>query len=707
MAEKLHADFESRSTVDLLKVGLDNYAKHPTTDIWCMSFAFNDEDVDLWTPGEMLPQRVVDHIESGGLLYGHNVNFEWTIWNEIGVKRYSWPELKIEQCRCTMAMAYAMALPGALEKVAAAVGLDHRKDMKGHRLMLQMSKPRRIDPGDTIIWWDDPDRLKRLYAYCIQDTVVEREVEKRLVPLSKSEQAVWFLDQKINARGVPVDIPTIKAALNIVAYEKERLDAEMVRVTDGWVSATSNTNRLNDWLVERGVKKPKGVAKQILVDLLERDDIPKNCRQTILLRQEAGKTSTAKMDTMIKAASADGRVRGTMQYHGAATGRWAGRRIQPHNFPRPTFSTEETEDILSIVSDSIDTLGERVQRMSMLYGPPMDCLSSSLRGLIQAPEGKDFCCADFANIEGRKMAWLVGEDWKLQAFRDYDARVGPDLYLVAAGEVLGLPPEECKPHRQSLGKTTELAFQYQGGVGACLVMAKTYGLDIASYYDVVWESSSDDVSERVLQGWKQRGVDSGIDDKIWKTSESMKIKWRDRHPRTVQFWYDIEEAAISAVANPGAIYSVGATTHPIKFRVNGSFLWCQLPSKRVLCYCYPRLESKELPWSTPEKPAFKDALVYKGVKSPSYKWQDISTYGGKLAENVTQAAARDILVESMTKVEDAGLPISFHVHDEIICEVDAGIDRLAEMSKLMEQVPSWAEGLPIAVEGWQGMRYRK
>ncbi len=243
---KLHGDFETRSTLDLLKVGLDNYAKHPTTDIWCLSYAFDDEEVQLWVPGESLDPRIVDYIEAGGLFYGHNVAFEIAIWNEIGIKRYGYHELTTEQCRCTMAMAYAMALPGKLEKVAAALGLDYQKDMKGHRLMLQMSKPRRIDPDGTIVWWDNPDRLKRLYEYCRQDTVVEREIDKRLLPLSKTEQKLWFLDQKINQRGVPVDIPTIKSALEIVAYEKERLDAEMVKATGGWVTATSNTNQISD-----------------------------------------------------------------------------------------------------------------------------------------------------------------------------------------------------------------------------------------------------------------------------------------------------------------------------------------------------------------------------------------------------------------------------------------------------------------------------
>ena len=453
------------------------------------------------------------------------------------------------------------------------------------------------------------------------------------------------------------------------------------------------------------------------MDILKRNDIPENCRKVIMLRQEAGKTSTAKMDTMILAASADGRVRGTLQYHGATTGRWAGRRIQVHNFPRPIFSTEETENILQIVGKYNSSVENKSIYLNMIYGSPMSALASSLRGMICAPKGKEFCVADFANIEGRVLAWLAGEQWKLQAFRDYDTilgyndngepiRKGRDIYLIAAGRTFGKPPEDCKPQRQ-IGKVEELALGFEGGVGAFEQMAVTYGLKIGEHYETVWAATSESVHVQVLQAWKQRGFRSGIEEYTWKAAEAVKVTWRNAHPKIVQFWSDIKNAAISAVTNPGGIYSAGAKSNPVKFRVNGSFLWCQLPSRRVLCYCYPKIVRKELPWSTLEQPQFADMLTYKGTQAPSYTWQPIDTYGGKLAENVTQAVARDILVYAIVDLEAADFDIIFHVHDEPVAEVENGVDRLEEMCQIMHQVPNWAKGLPIGVKGWQGRRYRK
>lgn len=347
---QLHTDFESRSTIDLRTAGLDNYARHPTTDAWCMAFAFGDESVDLWAMGQRLPDRVRRHVESGGLVLAHNAAFELAIWNCIMVPRYGWPVLRPEQVRCTMAMAYAMGLPGALDNAAAAVGLEHQKDKKGYRLMLQMCRPRGFAPDGSPIWWDDPDKLEKLYDYCRQDVWTERELAHRLLPLSDSEQDLWLLDQRINNRGVMIDMGAVKAAMEIVQAEQDRLNARMREVTDGFVGACTQATALARWLRKKGVVV-EGVAKAHVLDALDAEGLPSECREALLLRQEAAKSSTAKLRAMREAVSADGRLRGMFQYHGAHTGRWAGRRVQLQNIPRwpKDFGVEDAEELFEIL----------------------------------------------------------------------------------------------------------------------------------------------------------------------------------------------------------------------------------------------------------------------------------------------------------------------------------------------------------------------
>jgi DNA polymerase bacteriophage-type len=345
---KLHIDFETRSTVDLKKAGLDNYARHPSTEPWCIAYAFDDEPVCLTStidPNKRgMHSKVLSHIRASSPVYAHNAAFELAIWNNICVPRYGWPVLKTEQCRCTMAMAYAMALPGSLEKAAAAVGIKEQKDMSGSRLMMQMAQPRGFDAFDEPIWWDEPDKLEKLYEYCRQDVRVERELEKRLMPLSDDEQALWVLDQKINSRGVQIDTASVTKAVAIVQAEKKRLDEEMSSVTGGILP--TEVKRLTDWVRSRGVPV-EGLAKADVLDHLSGSGLPDDVRRALTLRQEAGKSSTAKLKAMIESASADGRVRGTLQYHGAGTGRWAGRRVQMHNMVRPKMKFKEIEDVIA------------------------------------------------------------------------------------------------------------------------------------------------------------------------------------------------------------------------------------------------------------------------------------------------------------------------------------------------------------------------
>lgn len=315
-----------------------------------MGYSIGDSAVMLWAPGFPLLSPL-ESVREGATVIAHNAPFELAIWNNVCVPKYGWPPLSPDQVICTMAMAYAMALPGSLEKAAAAVGISEQKDMAGSRIMMQLSQPRGFAEDGSPIWYtpeSHPEKFERLYSYCKQDIEVERQLFKRLMQLSPAEREVWLLDYKINRRGVAVDLQAARAAIEIVKLEKERLNLEMRNVTGNAVATCTATGQLTDWLRSLGITVD-GVAKADVLELLEDPTLPAVARKALLLRQEAAKSSTAKLEAMVNSAGQDGRIRGTTQYHGAGTGRWAGRKLQVHNFPRPKLEQEDIESIFEIL----------------------------------------------------------------------------------------------------------------------------------------------------------------------------------------------------------------------------------------------------------------------------------------------------------------------------------------------------------------------
>lgn len=661
----LHLDFETRSELELPDVGIHKYAAHPSTDVWCVGYAIDDGEPVVVRPDN---PGIIPLLKQADRLIAHNAYFEIGIWKGVMTPRYQWPETSIEQWSCTMARAYAMGLPGSLEKAAAAMGIPQQKDLQGGRLAVQMSRPHpKWDPRNpfTQKWWDDDERRAKLEAYCAQDVRVEQELHRRLFELTPFEHRVWAVDYAINERGVAIDRAGIARAQVVLDHEQTRLSEEIRAVTQGAVGSPAEIAALKRWVESRGVVV-SGLAKADILELLDRDDLPSDVRRALLIRQESGRTSTAKLPAMMSACSDDGRVRHIIQYCGAGTtGRFAGRRIQPQNMPRPRLPHDQIDAVLwaLTVVVPVDQLG----LMLSLYGPPMSVLADCLRGLLVAKLGHEFVCADFSNIEGRVVAWLAGEQWKLDAFAAQDAKTGPEVYILTAAKIYNVSPSALNkksPERQ-IGKVAELALGFGGGPGAFLTMAKNYP-----------------------------GVNVSHDQ-----ADVIKQQWRAAHPKIQQLWWDVETAAMNAVEHPGVRYRVN---DKIAFKTAGSFLFCQLPSKRVLCYPYPELKPTETPWGE-----MKDQIHYKHVDGLTRKWGETHTYGGKLVENITQAVSRDLLVDRLVAVHDRGLPIVLHVHDEIVIETPIGSVPVEALEGYLRQTPEWAKGLPMNAEGWAGRRYRK
>lgn len=650
----VHIDFETRSTCDLKKAGVYVYAEDPTTDVWCMAYAIDDGPVGMWTPDKPFPFQDIDW--ETAVFMAHNAAFEFAIWRGVMEKKYGWPSLPLERLYCTMAMTYALALPGSLENAAGAVGLPIGKDTQGRRLMLQMSVPRRVEDDGTLVWWEDEDKKERLYAYCKQDIEVERLLAKRLPPLSATERSVWVLDQKINMRGVGLDIPAVTAAIILVEKEKQRLNESLAEITENRVMSCNQVAELLKWLHENG-QSIETLAKAEVEAVLEKGPVSDKVAGALECRQEASKSSTAKLNAMVQGASTDGRVRGIFQYHGASTGRWAGRRLQPQNFPRGTLSPEDVDFVLRYITEQDDPLA----LLDMMYGPAMQVISSCLRGFIVPKAGYDFIAADFSAIEARVLAWLAGQEDVLDIFRSHGK-----IYEHAAAGIYNCPMEEVTKTQRQIGKVAVLALGYQGGVGAFQTMAKAYGLEIED-----------------------------------EKADQIKVAWRKANTAIVRYWYALEDAAKAAVRSPDETFAAGAEGRQVRFRKKGSFLLARLPSGRILSYPYPVLETKETKVGT------REILSYKTTNAVTKAWGPTDSYGGLLCENVTQAVARDVLAHAMLTLEANGYPIVMTIHDEIVCEVFEESGSVPEMESLMSQIPSWATGLPLSAEGWRGKRYRK
>jgi len=654
----VHRDFETRGQLDLKKVGVHKYATHPSTEILCVAYAVDDGPVEIWLPGNPPPPVWFEAAcNTNWTAAAHADHFESTFEQHILVPRYGFPLIPIERHRCTQAAALALGLPARLSTVANALELVNRKDAAGERLMHQMSKPRRAhkdeDPN-VVHWFEDAERLQRLYGYAIQDVEVERELHDQLLALSPTEQARWELSCAINERGFCVDRNFAGAARQIARAAIPEIDIELARITDGRVTGANQIARLQIWLQEQGCAI-ESLSKKVLEKLLLDPELPTHVQQVLELRLGGAQAAVKKIDALLTRVGDDDRVRNAFRYHGAATGRWSGEGFQPQNLKRPTV--ENLDAAVTAVSTGY------YAHVRSLYPKPLSVVGDCSRPMIVAAAGLKFFGGDLNAIESRVLAHVAGEAWKLDSYRRYDATHDPrdEPYCVTACKIFRVAPgayTKDSPER-SVGKTCDLAFGYMGGLNA----------------------------------WRKFEPDRFTDAEV----EQFKTDWRAAHPAIVKFWYAVDRAAWTAVRERGRVIRCG----PVAFKNNGAFLQLKLPSGRKLSYPEPRIRSSDdgcrqfIVFSDNSEGRFRDCRNGAGA------------YGGIWTENIVSGIARDLLAEAMQRVEAAGYPIVLHVHDELVCEVLQGFGSTQEFMQLMTCKPVWALDLPIAASVWSGSRYCK
>lgn len=687
----------------------------------CMivTYAFGDGPVNVWdvTTGEPMPGDLDYMLDDPNEYFtAHNAMFDRNVL-KFALKR----DVPIHRWRCSMVKAMTHGLPGGLDRLCDIFEVDpgDAKQKTGRQLIHLFCKPQAFKhslvkkdfptvgaykvalEAARAAWAGRATRLSHFTLwqdfiyYAKQDTAAMRAVDKKLPVWNYSgdELALWHLDQTINDRGFCVDVDFAKAAIAAVDREQAKLATETQRLTHGVVeSATKRDQLLVHIAKEYGVELPD-MQMATLERRIADPDLPIELRDLLANRLQASSTSTSKYSALVRAVQDDGRLRGSLQFSGAQrTRRWAGRTFQPHNLPRPDDNTENiATGIEAIKANCEDLLFEDVMRVAR----------NAIRGCVIAAPGKKLVISDLSNIEGRDAAWLAGEHWKLDAFRAYDDDTGPDLYIVAYAAAFNVDPATIDKHtidgylKRQIGKVMELMLQYEGGVGAFITGAATYGIDLDVMTEAAYPTLPGDVvfeAEDFLK-WVNKTHRStfGLTDRTFVTCESLKRLWRRRHTGIVGLWKDLKEISTCAIHQPGNTFDC----RMFKIRRDGAWLRIRLPSGRYLCYPSPQVSDS-------------GAISYMGINQYTKKWSRISTYGGKLFENACQAVAGDVLKIALPKFEARGYETVLTVHDEAVAEAPDTDDYDARtMSAILAEGADWTAGLPLAAAGFETYRYRK
>jgi CHC2 zinc finger/DNA polymerase family A len=646
-------DFETRSAVNLNKIGARRYAVDPTTSVLCICFAVDDGPIESFVPGDgkPVPDVFVEAAHNPAWhVCAHNDPFESAIEEYVLGPRFNWPWVPIERHICTMAMARYHGLPGELGKVAALLDLPIQKDRNGTKLMLQLCRPRKPRPGEdpTQLYWPEitPEMLARLIVYCKNDVAVEREIFRRLPLLPDEEHRLWCLNRKINVRGFRGDLEFAHSACKLVSAEIAHINAEITTLTAGAVAGFTKLNDMREFVNARGHNMTK-LNKRAVTTVLAHD--PDDTVRTVLeLRQASSNTAVAKYAAVLASAFRDQRIYGLLNYYGAHTGRWTSAGFNIHNLPR-----EDSNDTLT----AIDAIRRGDLERARTFGPPLEVIARLARGLVVASPDKLLLAGDFSIIEPRAASWFAEEKWKLDTFRKFDETGDPklDAHRVVGARMRGQRVDPTDDEARQHGKTVHMALNYGGSV-------------------------------RV---WREHVPDDPRSDEEIKTQEIN--KFRQLHPAQTRFMFSLDEQALHCVR-----YRQPVQRQRHGFVMDGDTLILRLPSGRSLFYRRAHLKPGRFG---------KNVVAY---HNPAKNREDEMWYGAWLAHLVS-ATSRDLLVNALFNLDAAGFDIILHVHDEIVAEIDpADVEHDRERFKAcMLVAPAWAKGLPLAAKVRVGPRYIK
>lgn len=682
-----HIDYETFSEADLPSVGGWRYAFDPSTEILCCALAKGEQQPLIWVPPSYRSTFPASHdwtaadtllqelAASNEPVYAHNaVGFEVPITDALWRKTTGLPPIAHSRWRCTAVMARRAALPHSLAKCAEKLGLANQKDNKGSALIRKLSLLQK--DGKRIRPTDDPEAFRQFCDYCLQDVRVEQEIHKKLkaFELKGFDLEVFQTDLEINARGLPVNLKALENAQKIVEEASTKAAKEFKALTG---LDPTQTQKFLDWLKDRGYEH-ENLRSATIDEFLDQNDTDPGGEvgKALQLRKRVSFAAVKKVSAMLKCAGPhDNKVRGTLMYYGAIrTGRWSGSLVQPQNFRRPTKALlgnynwkaagDSDEDAaIAKMSDRVYRDIERgmnAEALELVYDTPLETMASAIRHFID--DGKPMLNADYSAIEARVMAWIAGEEWRMEVFRG-DGKI----YEASACQMFKLKRSEVTKSIRARSKVAELALQFRGGVGA---MKNMGALKMG-------------IAEEELQPI----VDA----------------WRAANPMIVAYWNVTEKAVESAVANPGTSYSVwgGKATYFCARTAGINYLFCRLPSGRVLSYPEPRFETVEMPWGD-----MREVVTFWGQLKGKTTWGRIPLSSNVACENVVQATAADFMAHGAVNCSKHGYRINALIHDEALSHYDKG-QSIEEFTSLLTTLPDWAKGFPLRAEGEVVPYYKK
>lgn len=663
----LSIDIETYSDVEISKTGLYRYAQSPSFEVLLFGYSLDGAPprvIDL-ARGEQIPPEIVQHCMSPYTLkHAYNAAFEWYCLSRFfGIQNppgwlYQWRDTMLHSlyCGCPASLGAsgkALGLPEDKQKLAIGAGLI--------RYFCKPCKPSKTNGQRTRnLPAHEPEKWELFKQYNAQDVVTEMEIDRRLSPFVVPDfvQKQWQTDLTIAARGVAVDIKLVDGALELDQAVKADYLAE-ARELSGLENPNS-VAQLTKWLQEETGEEVEDLRKATVKELLDMGLPSATAQRMLEIRQELGKTSNKKYKALATAVCADGRVRGMLQFYGAArTGRWAGRLVQVQNLPRTYISS----DLLPLARELVENRNR--SGLQLIFGSVPDTLSQLIRTALVSAPGRTFVDADFSAIEARVVAWLAGEQWVLDVFRTHGK-----IYEATASQLYGVPIEKIKKGNEEYalrqyGKAATLALGYAGGAPALITAGHL---------------PKDTPEEELLD---------------------IRDRWRKANPAIVQFWSSVEAAAKQTVQSGRTVDIMNGRirfAREFSAEMGLDFMTIQLPSGRKLYYPCPRMTTNR--FGSP-------SICYLGIGQKNKKWEPQETYGGKLTENITQAVARDCLAEALERLEAAGFPVVFHVHDEVVIDAAPEQASLEAVVETMKQPPAWAPDLPLNADGWIGGYYRK